>query len=81
MDDRYSAKNYIAAISPVPLLIIHGTVDDVVPYSHATRLFAAAREPKQLITIDGGGHIGAMMRADGVYRDALVKFFEDALGK
>jgi len=81
MDDRYSAKNYIAAISPIPLLIIHGTADEVVPYSHATRLFAAAREPKQLITIDGGGHIGAMMHEDGVYRDTLVKFFEDAMGK
>jgi len=85
MDDRYSAKNFIAAISPIPLLIIHGTADAVVPYSHATRLFAAAKEPKKLITIDDGGHIGAMLRADGggggVYRDALVKFFEDALGK
>jgi len=81
MSDRYSAKNYIEAISPIPLLIIHGTADVVVPYSHAVRLFDAAREPKQLITIDGGGHIEAMVRSDATYRDALVKFFEDALAK
>ena len=79
--DRYSAKNYIAAISPIPLLIIHGTADRIVPYSHATRLFAAAREPKQLITVEGGHHIGAMMDQKGLYRDALTKFFEDALAK
>lgn len=79
--DRYSAKNYIAAISPIPLLIIHGTADEVVPYSHATRLFAAANEPKQLITDEGGGHLGAMMHKEGLYRDALTKFFEDALAK
>jgi len=79
VSDRYSAKNHIAAIAPIPLLLIHGTNDKVVPYSHATRLLAAAGEPKQLITIEGGGHIGAMMRRDDSYRDALVKFFEDAL--
>ncbi|MDR0274613.1 MAG: alpha/beta hydrolase [Burkholderiaceae bacterium] len=81
IDDHYSAKNYIAAIAPIPLLIIHGTSDEIVPYSHATRLFAAAREPKQLITVEGGGHIEAMMRKESLYRDALAKFFEDALEK
>ncbi len=81
ISDRYSAKNHIAAISPIPLLIIHGTADEVVPYSHATRLFSAAKEPKQLITVEGGDHIGAMMHKEGLYRDVLTKFFEDALAK
>jgi len=81
MRDHYSAKNYIAAISPIPLLIIHGTADQVVPYSHAVRLFDAAREPKQLLTVNGGGHIEAMTLGDSTYRDALVKFFEGALAK
>jgi len=79
VSDRYSAKNYIAAIAPIPLLMIHGTADRIVPYAHATRLFAAARQPKQLITVEGGRHIGAMMDPKGLYRDALTKFFEDAL--
>jgi fermentation-respiration switch protein FrsA (DUF1100 family) len=81
VSDRYSAKNYIAAIAPIPLLLIHGTADKVVPYAHATRLLAAAGEPKQLITVEGGGHIGAMMRKNDAYRDALVRFFEDALNR
>ena len=79
VDDRYSAKNHVAAISPIPLLVIHGTDDKVVPYAHATRLFTAASEPKQLITVEGGGHIQAMVYKEGLYRDALTKFFEDAL--
>ena len=81
MRDRYSAKNFIASISPIPLLIIHGTADAVVPYSHALRLFDAAREPKQLITVNGDGHIESMMRGEETYRDALVKFFEDAVSR
>jgi acetyl esterase/lipase len=42
-----------------PILTIHGDKDDVVPYSHATRLKAAldkARVPNDLYTIKGGGH-------------------------
>ena len=81
VDDHYSAKNYIAAIAPIPLLIIHGTDDTVIPYAHATRLFAAASEPKQFITVEGGGHIEAMMHKEGPYRDMLVKFFENALDR
>ncbi len=78
--DRYSAGKYIAALAPIPVLMIHGTADQVVPYENATRLHAAAREPKTLITIEGGGHTGAMTGANaGIYRDALVRFFEDAL--
>jgi acetyl esterase/lipase len=42
-----------------PILTIHGDKDDVVPYSHATRLKAAldkALVPNELYTIKGGGH-------------------------
>ncbi|AWI08172.1 alpha/beta hydrolase [Ereboglobus luteus] len=78
--NKYSAGKYVAALPPIPLLMIHGTADNVVPYENATRLFAAAREPKKLITINGGSHIDAMTEAQGnVYRDELVRFFDEAL--
>lgn len=38
-----------------PLLILHSPADDLVPFSHAERLFASAREPKRLVRT-GGGH-------------------------
>jgi fermentation-respiration switch protein FrsA (DUF1100 family) len=76
---EYAAGGYVAALAPIPLLMIHGRSDPVVPYENATRLFAAAREPKTLITIEGGGHIDAMSKERGdVYRDRLVRFFEEA---
>lgn len=45
----------------MPILTIHGDKDDVVPYSHATRLHEAldkAKVKNQLYTIKGGGHGG-----------------------
>ncbi|OGU16243.1 MAG: alpha/beta hydrolase [Geobacteraceae bacterium GWC2_53_11] len=77
----YSPDATIAAISPTPLLIIHGTDDNVIPVSHGKRLFELAREPKQLWTVEGGGHIEAFVDAGSVYRRRLVAFFENALIK
>jgi fermentation-respiration switch protein FrsA (DUF1100 family) len=39
-----------------PLLQIHGDRDRVVPYSFGRRLFEAANEPKEFVTIEGGDH-------------------------
>jgi fermentation-respiration switch protein FrsA (DUF1100 family) len=52
----------------------------VIPYSHAPRLLAKAQAPKQLITIEGGGHIEALgPRYGTTYQDALLAFFAAAL--
>ncbi|VTR98443.1 Uncharacterized protein OS=Planctomyces maris DSM 8797 GN=PM8797T_20618 PE=4 SV=1: Abhydrolase_5 [Gemmata massiliana] len=39
-----------------PLFQVHGDADRIVPYSLGQKLFAAANEPKQFMTIPGGGH-------------------------
>ena len=38
-------ENRIAGIAPTPLLILHSDEDEVVPYSHGERLYAAAQAP------------------------------------
>ncbi|TDA70375.1 MAG: alpha/beta hydrolase [Clostridia bacterium] len=43
-------------ISPRPLLVIHGTADDVVPIQDAIDLGAAAGEPKELLLLPGADH-------------------------
>jgi fermentation-respiration switch protein FrsA (DUF1100 family) len=48
--------NYVAAISPRPLLLVHGSKDEVVDVGQARRLYARAGEPKKLVIIDGAGH-------------------------
>jgi fermentation-respiration switch protein FrsA (DUF1100 family) len=39
-----------------PLLQVHGDADRIVPYELGRRLFRAANEPKQFVTIPGGNH-------------------------
>ena len=53
-----SPLTYVRAGLP-PILTIHGDADDVVPYTHATRLRDAlerAKSTNRLVTIKGGGH-------------------------
>jgi len=46
----------IKKISPKPLLIVHGTEDDVVDPSQAWALYDRAREPKEMLMVGGAGH-------------------------
>jgi uncharacterized protein len=80
VDNTYSAEKYIARIAPIPLLLMHGTSDPVIPYAHSIKLFAKAREPKTLITVERGGHTEALTSRFGVtYQNALINFFETSI--
>ena len=75
VDNDYSPQRAVAAVSPIPLLLIHGEADAIVPPEHARRLFAAAAQPKALWLVPGAGHIAAL-------RDAQVRRrLGDYLGK
>jgi fermentation-respiration switch protein FrsA (DUF1100 family) len=43
--------------NPIPLLILHGDADPIVPYQHALEAFAAAKPPKFGLTFVGAGHV------------------------
>ena len=66
--------------SDVPKLFIHGTNDAVVPYSHSLRMHKVASEPKDLLILDGVGHIEAFLsRHANIYRSRIHAFIEDNL--
>jgi fermentation-respiration switch protein FrsA (DUF1100 family) len=50
------AIDHVARIAPRPLLLVHNRRDEVVAVSHAHRLYARAREPKELVILDGAEH-------------------------
>lgn len=60
IDDDYAPINAIAAVSPVPLLLIQGDQDTVVPVHNAQELFNAAAAPKALWIVPGAGHIESL---------------------
>ena len=79
VDNRYSPERAVAAVSPIPLLLIHGEADAVVPASHAQRLFERAAQPKALWLVPGAGHIAAI-HEPGV-RERLTAYLERNCGK
>ena len=77
VSDAYSPSAAVAGVSPIPLLIIHGDQDPIVPVDHGKRLFELAREPKLLWIVPGGGHIQAFQRQS--YRDRFVAYLREVL--
>ena len=54
--NRYNSAALVDRID-CPLLILHGTDDELVPLAQGRKLFNAAREPKRLFTINAAGHM------------------------
>lgn len=53
--DRYESPRYIGAVH-CPLLIVHGERDEIIPVEMGRKLFAAANEPKKIVTFPNAGH-------------------------
>lgn len=77
--DRYSAGPVAARLAPIPLLVIHGDADPIVPFQDGRALYDAAAAPKQLWVVPGGGHIEAFGHLGDVYREPLVAAMQAAL--
>jgi fermentation-respiration switch protein FrsA (DUF1100 family) len=75
----YSPGKVVGNIAPVPLLLIHGTADRVIPFHHGKELYEKAGEPKQFWEIEHGKHTEAFTTYGRQYREALVKFYKAAL--
>lgn len=66
--DDYAAEEAVAAIAPVPLWIIHGDADQIVPVEHADALYSKAADPKEKWIVPGGRHVDSLTRAEGRQR-------------
>ena len=53
---KHDILGSVAKISPRPILIVHGTEDEIVPVSHAEELFDRAGEPKEKLLVQGANH-------------------------
>jgi hypothetical protein len=77
IDDRYRPVERIGELAPLPVLILHGEADRVVPAHHGRALFAAAGEPKQLWLLPDTGHLQAFASVDN--RRRLRAWLEEIL--
>jgi uncharacterized protein len=77
--DELSARDLVSRISPVPLLILHGTRDGTVPVGQAELLFKNAGQPKTLFKIEHGGHNDALAMNDGEYQKKILKWLDEVV--
>jgi fermentation-respiration switch protein FrsA (DUF1100 family) len=70
---KYESLRKIPEIR-VPLLILHGDRDEVIPLEHAQRLYAAANAPKQLYVIHGAHHNDTYVVGGVTYFDMWRRF-------
>jgi hypothetical protein len=75
MSKDYDPIDYIGRIAPRPVLIIHGTADEIVPMHMARSLHAAAGDPKQLWLVDGADHYDPLGNDGDEGRAKLLEFF------
>jgi hypothetical protein len=57
-----------------PVLIVHGTNDEIVPFAMGQKLYALAPEPKQFLAVAGAGHNDVLYLGGQLYLDSLKRF-------
>ncbi len=73
---KYDPEDFIATISPTPLMIIHSATDQTIPFQHGKKLFELAKEPKSFLKTNTP-HIQTFMIPE--YRSQLLKFLDQHL--
>lgn len=73
---RYESLTAIGKLR-VPLLVIHGGADTLVPPEHSRRLFEAAHEPKRLVIVPEAGHNDVFSRGGPTLWRDLREFFAE----
>ena len=57
----------------IPVLILHGTDDELIPCAHSRKIYDALPAPKKLILIKGGGHNNLNQFAE--HNEEIKNFF------
>lgn len=65
----------------LPLLLVHGTGDEEAPAWHGEDIAAAAGENARLLLVEGAGHGMARYVDEAAYYEALLGFFDAAVGR
>lgn len=69
----------------LPLLVVHGTADPLVPFSSGQRLYEDAKAPKYFLTFEGAGHVTPYTDAASPYDETFeritIAFWDAYLGR
>jgi uncharacterized protein len=77
--DSFDAVTALRRIDDVPVLLIHGSDDEVVPYRHAQLLLSANVLQRTLWTIPGGRHLDTFVYRQEPWRRLLIEYLNVVL--
>ena len=76
---EYDTEAYVRDIN-APLLVIHSEQDDIIPYAHGEAVYAASREPKSMLVIEGDHNTG-FLNDPKKYLNGIDRFLKEAWDK
>ena len=71
LTQEFDALKKISELT-MPVVVVHGTRDAIVPFEMGEKLYAAAKAPKRFIKVEGGSHHNLSYVAFDDYRAALA---------
>ena len=77
--DELAPRDFVKKLTPVPLLVVHGLLDEVVPFSQGRELFEAAGQPKTLFEVKTGRHGTALSDDGGAYRKKMIAWLDEVM--
>jgi len=83
---EYAAKSRFDSLEKIrevhaPILIVHGTRDETVPFEMGEQLFRAAPQPKRFYPIAGAGHNDLMEVGGQAYLACLQSFVAESVAR
>ena len=76
---KYDTLSKIAQLD-IPVMVLHGDRDEIVPFSMSRELYDAAKGPKRFYAIEGAGHNDTYHVGGSPYFEALREFVEEVIG-
>lgn len=76
---KYDSLKRIGTVQ-CPVLVIHSPNDDIVPYEHGRKLYAAAPSPKQFFKLRGD-HNSGFLQCVNEYSAAIKAFLAETVGE
>ena len=77
--DELAPKDFVKRLPPVPLLVVHGAADEIVPVSQGLQLYEAAAPPKTLFEVRAGHHGNALSKDNGAYRKKMIAWLDGVM--
>ena len=75
MKDQFRSDQRIARVK-VPVLIMHGELDRIIPIAYGERLYAMIQSPKRFVRFPGGYHVDLDGRGGA---DVALKFLNETM--